>query len=334
LNVEQCSSETTAFYKASLAREICGNDAAVWDLTGGLGVDSWAFALTGFKVHYNEMDHELAGIVADNFSSLGAGDIICTSVEIDEDSVMEALLKASDNDLVYMDPARRDAAGGKVYRMEDCKPDVMKLKDRIFSRCRNILVKLSPMIDISGTAALLGRQVREIHVIGSSGECKEVLVRLDREWDSGYSVTAVEGDERFTFTPGEEKEAVPSFAESPEDLKGMNLYEPGSALLKSGAFKLIGNRMGLKKLAVSTHLYVGSGQGRRITEILPYNGRNVRELGKRYPVCELTARNIPTSSDALRKKMGVKSGGDVHIYAVTCDFSDSPSRKMLLVTSG
>lgn len=354
LSAEQCSSENTAIYKARLAavileeaRPACGRKWKIADLTGGLGVDSWAFSYIAGEVLYNEMDPDLAAAARHNFGILGCRGITVSEAMAvprgkagDGDTAAvtpEVLLGEFGPDLIFMDPARRDDQGKKVFMISDCRPDVLALKDELLEISRFLLIKLSPMADIDLAVSSLGHQCREVHVVASGGECKELDVLMDREWRGECRITACEisgGREpvysTFSFTRSEEKEARAAMLDSPEDISGgAFLFEPGKALSKSGAFSLISSRSGMKKLARSTHLYVtgeipgemsGLGKTFRISSSSPLNNRSIKETGKASPKADVTARNIPLSSDALRQKMKITSGGDRHIFGAGCEF--------------
>ena len=206
LSAEQCSSTETANYKAMVLAGgvpsqtvsaslrplppaqpagpslLCGRgwpqvlegtppaDNNIADLTGGLGVDSWAFAKAGFKVLYNDMRPELVEAARFNFKELGLKDVQFSNAEVKAGEI-DRILDGFKADVFFMDPARRDSSGGKVFRIADCSPDVTALLQELFSHARYVLIKLSPMLDIAQGARELGRQVREIHVVGADGEC-------------------------------------------------------------------------------------------------------------------------------------------------------------------
>jgi hypothetical protein len=176
-----------------------------------------------------------------------------------------------------------------------------------------------------------GNWVREVHVISSGGECKELLVWLDREWRGAYSLTCCEDGSLLEFSSEELSASKPVL---PESVYARVLFEPGKSLTKAGAFNAICGKFGLVKLAKSTHLYTCSGSlseeeavsrmerlrplGKvfKVVEILPMNKSSFREVKKAYPRCEVSARNIPLSSDELRARLGVASGEDSHIFGV------------------
>ena len=287
LSAEQCSSSATGRYKAGLASRISGKESwAIADLTGGLGVDSWFFSQKAERVLYNEMQEVLCRAAEHNFKVLEAGNI-SVSNGIARQGDIEKILDGFNPDIVYMDPARRGEGGRKVFLIEDCTPDVLTLKDEIFVHTRHILLKLSPMADITMACSRLGSTCREVHVVASGGECKELLIWMDREWNDGYSITAIEihndgSLSEFTFSPSDEKAAAPHLPDRQMSVIGIFpppgrgrgplaewegadgrhclserwLFEPGKALMKAGAFNLISERFGIGKLGTSTHYYI------------------------------------------------------------------------------
>ena len=354
LSAEQCSSSATGKYKAEVAEKIMGSldfapnerkkgsrereEWSIMDMTGGLGVDSWFFSKKASKVIYCEMQEPLCKAARHNFQILKAGNITVNNIQITPESC-RALLTEHDPDIVYIDPARRGEGGKKVFLIEDCTPDVLTIKDEIFRHVRHILIKLSPMADITMVCQRLGSTCREVHVVAAGGECKELLIWMDREWNNEAAIISVEIQSQtlshypfFRFTVSEEKAVQPTYdgrLTSPE-LKEGCLFEPGKALMKAAPFNLIASRFGICKLGRSTHYYMTDdlekaeelkryGKVFRIIECLPLDKRNIKEIGKRYPKAEVTARNIPMDTDTLRKKLGVTSGDDAHIFGLKSD---------------
>ena len=344
LSAEQCSSSATGEYKSELAERIAGK--ASWhiaDLTGGLGVDSWFFSQKAEKVLYNEMQTALCEAARHNFKMLEAGNIHISNAKAENGSI-ERLLDGFSPDIIYMDPARRGEGGKKVFLIEECTPDVLTLKEEIFSICRHILIKLSPMADISMVCDRLGETCREVHVVTSEGECKELLIWMDREWKGGYSITAVELPSGYpskeasaiTFTPEDERTA---HAEIADGIGGF-LFEPGKSLTKAGAFNMTSVHFQILKLGKSTHYYTTSEEAKadelkeygkvfKILSCLPLDKRSMKEVGKTYPKADVTARNIPMDTDTLRKKLGVSSGNEIHIFGLKSDTKGN----LLLITS-
>ncbi len=366
LSAEQCSSSATGRYKASLAARIASaphpadsshqadiprhsgldpeSPFRIADLTGGLGVDSWFFSMYAEEVLYNEMQEKLCEAARHNFNILDASNIRCTCSTAAPRGIA-GLLGGFRPDIIYMDPARRGEGGRKVFLIEDCTPDVLTLKDEIFGICRHILLKLSPMADITMACDRLGPTCREVHVVAAGGECKELLIWMDREWSEDYTITAVElapachsglsprhpeldsGSPSFTFTLSEEKEASYTLG-----AEGLFLFEPGKALMKSGAFNLISKRFGINKLGQSTHYYLTDDKEKaaslsaygKIFKVLssaPLDKRSIKAASQSCPKAEVTARNIPMDTDTLRKKLGCSPSDTHHIFALKSDLS-------------
>ena len=325
LSAEQCSGTLSARYKASLAAATGARRIA--DLTGGLGVDCWQFSKVADSVLYNDADTALADAARSNLSVLG-----CRNVEVSacgiSSSTLPPVLDRFSPDLVYIDPSRRDGSGRKVFLPEDCSPDVFELQDIVLDRGCRLLLKLSPMADISLVASRLGA-LKEVHAVQAGGECKELLFLLEPGFKGDYSVKAVncgtEPAASFRFLPSEEKGAAPAFISMPP-LPGEFIFEPGPALAKCGAFRLVGERFSMSALGPSSHLYVadkpvkaldGLGKWFRVEAARPFGKASMKEFAGKWPDAEVSARSLPLSSDALRKSMGVKGGGSIHVFGVS-----------------
>ena len=352
LSAEQCSSSLTGVYKSELAERIAGSagDWKLADLTGGLGVDSWYFSKKAARVLYCEMQKALCEAAQHNFAALGADNIVvrnCMVVPKEApgtytwlETSPEELFAEYRPDIIYLDPARRGEGGRKVFLLEDCTPDILKLKDSLFSCSRHILLKLSPMADITMVCDRLGRCCREVHIVGAYGECKELLVWLDREWNGDYTITAAElsGSEDedkcesavLSFSPSEERSSVPLIAGKDEAAAAAYLFEPGKALMKAGAYNLLSARYGLKKLGRSTHYYIASEKEsleslRRLGKVFSIlrceslDKRSIKDFASAYPKAEVTARNLQMDTDTLRKKLGTKSSDRFHIFGLKSD---------------
>ena len=293
INLEQCSSEATALYKASLIDA----GARVADLTGGLGADSWAFSRRASSVWYNERDAVLMEAVRANFASLGISNVVFNSYDISpECDAWVDSIKAFGPDLIYLDPARRSASGHKVFLLEECSPDVTALLPQLLDIAPQVMIKVSPMADLTMLRRRLSGSVSELHVVGVAGECKELLC-LCRRGD---------GDCRTVLY--EDGHLLESAAPSPDG--GEMLFVPSAALTKSG----LGPGMRLMEFdATLAHF----GRFWQVIENLPFASSVLKSLGQRYPQAEVTARGVPISSDELRKKLKVKPGGDIHIFACT-----------------
>ena len=301
---------------------------SVADLTGGMGVDAWAFAQVAEEVLYNEMQVELVRATELNFRELGVENVRFRNCRVEPGKVAE-VLDGFRPDVIFLDPARRAEDGRKVFLIEECQPDVLGLLPELFEASRYVLLKLSPMADITMACKRLGAHVKEVHVVAAGGECKELLFLLDRAWEGAPATFIVEGGAVMEI-PGQAGNDGPSLVISTGAKRSgeIFLFEPGKALLKAGAFGLPCTRFGLTKLGQHTHLYVGEavpeklrpfGKVFEVLEVLPLNNRTMKEAGKRWPQAEVTARNVPMTSDLLRKKLGCASGGDIHLFGVRAE---------------
>lgn len=349
LSAEQCSSSLTGLYKAQLAERIAAQKGwRLADLTGGLGVDSWFFSKKASQVLYCEMQKALCDAAKHNFAVLEAGNIEICNCMVSPETF--SVISEFNPDIIYLDPARRGEGGRKVFLLEDCTPDILTLKDDLFRFSRHILLKLSPMADITMVCERLGGCCREVHIVGAGGECKELLVWMDREWAGDYSITAVEltGSEDegkyevagFSFSPSEERSSAPLIAGKDEIGTATHLFEPGKALMKAGAYNLLSTKYGLKKLGRSTHYYIVSDQDSlaaiwkmgkvfRILRCESLDKRSIKQIAAEYPKAEVTARNLQMDTDTLRKKLGTKSSDQFHIFGLKSDTAGN----LLLVAS-
>lgn len=328
LSLEQCSSDPTSRYKAELLHSKVGG--TLTDLTGGLGVDDVAFSRLFEKVHYCEMQTALCEAAKTNFQILGASNIEIHNIQ----STLETMAGLPETDAFFVDPARRSATGSKVFLLEDCTPDVLTLLPAMCARSRVIMLKLSPMADISMVVGRIesvlpeGRSIREVHVVSSGSEVKELLVLIAE--GRGWTLTVADADSSnsFCFMSSEEASAPLVLAESVEP--GEILHEPKAVLMKAGCFRLPCEIAGAQKLGRDCHLYIADDMGRiapffkrfRILEVQPMGNASVKELGRRYPVAEVTAKGLHMSSEELRKRLGCKSGiteDGRHIHIFGCD---------------
>jgi hypothetical protein len=358
LAAEQCSSHEAASYKAGVCSAILSENgippesALLADLTGGMGVDSAAFSRICGNVIFNEMNKTLAEAAAYNFGTLGIQNIKIWNSEVSGDNVGE-ILGGEKPSIIYLDPARRSKDGRKVFLIHDCSPDILSIKDELFRHTSNILLKLSPMADISRAVSELG-MVREVHIVAFGGECREMLIWMDKDWKEEYSITVCESGRTFSFRPSEEHKTGEELLADKEDLSAGTgcagnqafLFEPGKALMKAGAFNLTGKIFNIRKLGKSTHLYIvagdqteklrklsGFGKLFEIKEICGLNNRNIRSTGKKYPRCEVSAMNIRMTSDELRKKTGTTSGNGIHLFGAKVDFAENQHGNFIFVTA-
>ncbi|MBP5567276.1 MAG: hypothetical protein J6X57_07330 [Bacteroidales bacterium] len=342
LSAEQCSSTATASYKAAgvLGAEPPQEPSQkairrIADLTGGLGVDCWQFSKVAEAVLYNEMNPVLFEAAKANLKRLGCDNVEFSNTCISP-STLPDLLDSFKPDLVFIDPARR-SGGRKVFLPEDCSPDVLALQDIILERGCLLMLKLSPMADIS----MLLRKfhcVKELHIVEADGECKELLLLME----PGFAgeTTLVAGTLRFTIS--EEKAAAPVFISAmPEP--GQLMFEPGPALAKSGAFKLISEKYGLRKLGPDTHLYISDsvipdlgdlGKWFEIQEVTLFGKAALRDFATRWPGADVTARALPLSSDQLRLKLdSINKSGKIATALTTHIFGAGSSIGRILIAT-
>ena len=307
LNIEQTSSETTAQYKANL---INGN--SLIDITGGFGVDDYFFSQKFTEIYHCELNENLSNIAAYNYDILGVNNIICKA-----ENGLDFLAKTTQNfDWIYIDPSRRNDSKEKVFLLSDCFQNVPENLDLLFNKSSNILIKTSPLLDFTiGINEL--KFVKEIHVIAIQNDVKELLWILEKGYINSINIKTINisksSNEVFSFALNDEKEMVSDLAEPL-----VYLYEPNSAVLKSGAFKTVGNQYQLKKLHEHSHLYTSNeliyfpGRSFKIDQVVPYQKKEIQKLG--YTKANITTRNFPETVANLRKKHKIKDGGEVYMF--------------------
>ena len=339
LSCEQCSSEQTARYKASIVQASssfvpCPLSLCTFlDLTAGYGVDTWFIGEHFGKTDYVEQNAELCRIAEHNFQFR-----IHNSQFTIYNTTAEAFLQtAGQYDLIFADPARRDSHGGKVFRLADCTPDVTELLPALLQHLTpngRLMFKLSPMLDITQAVNELSlvpcalspcTLTWDVHVVAVKNEVKEVLLFSARGQDIMYkgTITAIdlaEPEKAFVFTKEEERNAPSSFQFSPFTF----LYEPSAAILKAGAYKLVAQRFGLHKLDVNTHLYASDQLMKdfpgRVWKCLnePINAKMVNGQ-----TVNVVVRNYPLTPEQLKKKYRLKDGGDM--YLIGCRVNGKPT---------
>ncbi|NDV46005.1 SAM-dependent methyltransferase [Paludibacter sp. 221] len=314
LSLEQASSETTAIYKST----ICEGVAFV-DLTGGFGIDTF-FISSKFKESvYVERQKELCQLAEYNFQVLKTQNITVVNAHAED-----YLNKMSMVDCIYLDPARRSDSGKKLVFLSDCEPDVENLLPLLRQKAKHVLIKLSPMLDITTIVKSLPG-ISDIHIVAVENECKEVLVELNSEESGKIKVHAInfasnDNNQKFDFDLEEEDSAVAIYANKFNSY----LYEPNSALMKSGAFKLIAQRLKVKKIHPHTHLYTSDeyisgfpGRTFRIKQNWGNSKKEWKEHLKNIAKANIAVRNYPLKADELRKKLKLSDGGDCYLFACT-----------------
>lgn len=297
LSIEQCSSETTAAYKAALVK----GDSLI-DLTGGFGVDSYYFSRHTKSVTHCEINVELSQIASHNAAQLGQ----LNTTFIAGDGMVFLENTPQHFDTIYIDPARRSTAG-KVFMLKDCSPDVVSNRELLLKKTKRLLIKTAPLLDISaGLKELI--HVAEIHIISVKNECKELIWVVENGFAGQTKIvctTLNAAQKQFIFFMGDENPDLVYGAVR----KGDYLYEPDVALLKSGAFNLIADRYKLSKFHPQTQLYtsteVHSGFPGRIFEIGEVVSAAIIKKEKNH-VGNVIVRNYPDKAALLVEKYQIK----------------------------
>lgn len=332
LSVEQCSSQTTAGFKAQIVDSIAGGKGfTLVDLTGGMGVDCYFMSAKAGRAVYVERDSGLCRLAAHNFGVLGR------KTEVVNSEAEEYLCGLCNDgaDIIYLDPARRDASGRKMVSLHDCSPDVTVLRDKLLKVAPDVLVKLSPMLDISLAVSELNC-VYKVYVVSVHNECKELVIHLRRGYAGQYGIECVDfGNDgceaRFVSSSEEEAGSVPVYA----DGVGQYLYEPCGAVMKAGLFRSVAVRFGVEKLHPNSHLYTSAvpvehfpGRVFEVEEVLPFSKRETARISRELACANIAVRNFPLTAEALRRKLGMKDGGEVYLFGTTLKEGD----KVLIVT--
>ncbi len=323
LSMEQCSSELTARYKASIA----GKGALFVDLTAGFGVDM-AFIAQGFqKAVHVERQPQLCAISSENYNVLGLNHI-----EVVCGDGVEYLHTMNHADLLFIDPARRDEHGGRTYGIADCTPNVLEMLDEMLEKADRVMIKLSPMLDWRKAVADLGK-VNDVHIISVDNECKELLLAVNSEERGKNSASPSlrvvcvnllsDGNkECFEFDGYHASPSSSAFHFSPFDSRF--LYEPNASIMKAGCFGLLEQRFGVMQLDKNSHLFVSDKEvigfpGREflIEKRTSMNKRELKAALADIDKANITVRNFPMSVAELRKRLKLKEGGEVYIFATT-----------------
>ena len=319
ISIEQTSSEITAEYKLELV-----NGNSLIDLSGGFGVDDYYFSKKVAQVIHCEIDAELSSIVSHNFQQLQRNNIQCLVGDSSE-SLRNWNQKL---DWIYIDPSRRNETKGKVFLLKDCLPNVPDLQEFYYQYASKILIKTAPLLDI--TAGLTELQnVKSIHIVAVENEVKELLWELHQGYSSSISIKCVnfnkEKIETFQFKLNSDSEynlGVPK----------KYLYEPNSAILKSGAFNEVAAQFSLDKLHQHSHLYTSDnlidfpGRVFEITTVIPYSKKEMA-LHLENKKMNITLRNFPDTVENLRKKWKIKDGGNQYCFFTT----DLNNNKIVLI---
>ena len=343
LNMEQCSSEQTARYKAGLVFgdgcSVMGDGVSFVDLTGGFGVDFYWIAKaishcvphsdlkvrehsspTTHHLIYIEQNKALCEIATHNFATLGLECSVCCC---DTTTYLTDMPHVS---LAFLDPARRNEHGGRTYGIEDCTPNVLELLPVLMSKADRVMLKLSPMLDWRKAVEDL-KHVSEVHIVSIDNECKELLLVLDKERAESLRVVCVnlskDGEQLFETSYGKQS-STGNHISHLSPLISHFLYEPNASIMKAGCFKEMEERFPVQQISPNSHLFLSSDEiggfpGRKfqILSISSMNKQDLRTHLKDIESANISVRNFPMSVDMLRKKLKLKDGGNVYIFATT-----------------
>lgn len=327
LSMEQCSSETTARYKQAIAERL--GCKVLIDLTGGFGIDFSYMARNMENAFYIEQQEVLCNIASHNFPLMGLQNIKIYNTACEEfwnqyvsDSTTAE--KQREKILIYLDPARRNNKGEKVFSINDCTPDVTLLQDSLLENSAYIMLKLSPMLDIAQARRQL-KDISEIHIVSVKGECKELIFVMSKDSDrQHYYCVNLETDEApFTSdtsaTTEQAEIALPS-----EITEGAFLFEPNASIMKAGVQNAFARRYNLKKLHPMSNLFLGKEPIQNIParqfiieRMSDFQKGNLKSFMQDIRQANLTIRNFPSTVEDLKKRLKIKDGGNIYLFATT-----------------
>lgn len=325
LSMEQCSSEPTAQYKLNLAMEwTCqvGHASRMTDLTGGFGVD-FSFTSCAFAAAtYVERNEQLCHIVEHNLPLLGLNNatVVCADA-------VEYLSTVEPQTMLFLDPARRDEHGAKTIMLADCTPDVVQLLPKLLEKSRFTMLKLSPMLDWHKAVDDLHGAVREVHIVSVGGECKELLLVLSTVVESELKVycadlsTASGSSSLFVYTPGSSAPVVNSTFNIQHSTF---VHEPNASIMKAGCFDELALAYGVSPVSRNSHLFLSDepiegfpGRSFVVERVTTMNKGELRKALVGIEKANIATRNFPLTVAELRKRLKIKDGGDVYIFATT-----------------
>ena len=320
LAMEQCSSEPTAQYKRAIAERLLPDKdqrTLFVDLTGGFGVDFSFLASLFERAVYVEQQPDLCRIAEHNFPLLGLNNAegVCA------DCLGYTLDGLRNISLVYLDPARRDEAKRKMVALEDCSPNVVEMQDTLLDKAALVMMKLSPMLDISMALRKLG-SVTELHVVSVRGECKELLLILSKSKSvpTIHCVNLETTDPEVVHPIGEDSKQQAKLC----DEMGNYLYEPNASVLKAGVQDDVARSHNLLKLHNDSHLYTCNerkdsypGRSFKVVDSCGFGKNDMRRMLSDTQQANITVRNFPATADELHKKLKLRDGGDIYLFATT-----------------
>ena len=326
LSLEQCSSQLTASYKASLVSSMSVKDRMT-DLTGGFGVDAAIMGRLFAKLTFVEKDAELCELARHNFPLLGVN-----QVEVVNSDCQDYIPTLPHQNLIFIDPARRDKNGCRTFAISDCTPDVSALNRQLLEKADCVMIKLSPMLDI--TAALRQLEgVTQVHIVSVEGECKEILIVLHPQGTPSPQMVCVDitrtTTNQFCFTREQEHDAQCTYTHEVGDY----LYEPNASIMKGGCFRSLSQSYGLEQLHPNSHLYTSNkfvpdfpGRIFSVEAVKTLSKGDIREL-RDLKKANISLRNFPGSVAELRKRLHLSDGGDTYLFATTL----ADNRRVIIV---
>ena len=323
LNMEQCSSEQAARYKAGVCTRLSSPTSLV-DLTGGFGVD-FAFMSQAFdEATYVERNSELFAISSANMK------ILAPKAKCLNEDGLEVLHRLDHVSMIFMDPARRDNHGARTYGISDCTPNVLEIKDELLQKADVVMLKLSPMLDWHKAISDLGEQyIKEVHIVSVQNECKELLIVMQQQPAEPPTVYCVNDDSVFSYHPSSISSNHISHHSSL-----IYLYEPNASIMKAGCFAEIEQAFEVSQLAPNSHLFASDqviadfpGRKFRISAVTSMNKQELKQALKDIRQANIAIRNFPMSVADLRKRLKLSEGGNDYIFATTL----TEGKKVLII---
>lgn len=323
LNMEQCSSEQAARYKAGVCTRLSSPTSLV-DLTGGFGVD-FAFMSQAFdEATYVERNSELFAISSANMK------ILAPKAKCLNEDGLEVLHRLDHVSMIFMDPARRDHHGARTYGISDCTPNVLEIKDELLQKADVVMLKLSPMLDWHKAISDLGEQyIKEVHIVSVQNECKELLIVMQQQPAEPPTVYCVNDDSVFSYHPSSISSNHISHHSSL-----IYLYEPNASIMKAGCFAEIEQAFEVSQLAPNSHLFASDqaiadfpGRKFRVTAVTSMNKQELKQALKDIRQANIAVRNFPMSVADLRKRLKLSEGGNDYIFATTL----TEEKKVLII---
>lgn len=323
LNMEQCSSEQAARYKAGVCTRLSSPTSLV-DLTGGFGVD-FAFMSQAFdEATYVERNSELFAISSANMK------ILAPKAKCLNEDGLEVLHRLDHVSMIFMDPARRDNHGARTYGISDCTPNVLEIKDELLQKADVVMLKLSPMLDWHKAISDLGEQyIKEVHIVSVQNECKELLIVMQQQSAEPPTVYCVNDDSVFSYHPSSISSNHISHHSSL-----IYLYEPNASIMKAGCFAEIEQAFEVSQLAPNSHLFASDqaiadfpGRKFRVTAVTSMNKQELKQALKDIRQANIAVRNFPMSVADLRKRLKLSEGGNDYIFATTL----TEGKKVLII---